>query len=92
MVNQNEKHPDSELIDDLGGTTEAAKFFKVSAPSISEWRRTGLPKARMMYLQLARPDLFKKNKSPTLPYAIPNGAKAREAKDRMGRQLPKVPE
>lgn len=59
MLNENEKHPDSDLIDQLGGTTEAAKFFDVSAPSISEWRRTGLPKARMMYLQLARPDLFR---------------------------------
>jgi DNA-binding transcriptional regulator YdaS (Cro superfamily) len=32
------------------------------------------------------------SESPALPYTIPNGAKAREAKDRMGRQLPKVPE
>lgn len=58
MVNQNEKHADSALIDGLGGTNKAAEFFKVTAPSISEWRRTGLPKARRMYLELARPDLF----------------------------------
>lgn len=58
MDNQNDKHADSELIDKLGGTTKAAEFFDVSAPSISEWRKTGLPKARMMYLKLARPDLF----------------------------------
>lgn len=58
MTNRNEKHADSELIDKLGGTTKAAEFFEVKPSSISEWRRTGLPKARMMYLRLARPDLF----------------------------------
>lgn len=58
MANTNTKHPDSDLIDKLGGTTKAAEFFEVSAPSISEWRMTGLPKARMMFLKLARPDFF----------------------------------
>jgi hypothetical protein len=69
MANLNTHHPDSELIDKLGGTTKAAEFFDVSAPSISEWRKTGLPRARMMYLRLARPDLFgedrRKSKSRT---------------------------
>jgi hypothetical protein len=67
MANETKKHADSELIDKLGGTSKAAEFFDVSAPSISEWRKTGLPKARMMYLRLARPDLFgeKKNRRRT---------------------------
>jgi hypothetical protein len=58
MANANYNHKDSDLIDKLGGTTKAAAFFEVKPPSISEWRKTGIPKARMMYLRLARPDLF----------------------------------
>lgn len=58
MPNLNEKHEHSALIDRLGGTNKAAEFFEVSPPSISEWRRTGLPKARLMYLRVARPDVF----------------------------------
>jgi len=56
-------HPDSALIDKLGGTSKAAEFFDVTPPSISEWRKTGLPKARMMYLRLARPDFFGKKRN-----------------------------
>lgn len=58
MSNANVNHEDSDLIDRLGGTTKAAEFFDVKPPSISEWRKTGIPRARMMYLRVARPDLF----------------------------------
>lgn len=52
-------HPDSELIDALGGTTEVAALCKVSPQAVSHWRRDGIPKARRMYLRLLKPEAFK---------------------------------
>ena len=49
----------SELIDRLGGTFKTAELFDLAPPSVSEWRaRNCIPKARLMYLRLARPDIF----------------------------------
>ena len=45
-------------IDMLGGTSAAADFFEVKPPSVSEWRVRGIPKARLMYLKVSRPDIF----------------------------------
>jgi hypothetical protein len=55
---QTEKHPDSEIIDRLGGTAEVARLCKVKPPSVSEWRSTGIPDARRQFLELLRPDVF----------------------------------
>jgi len=52
---------DAELIKKLGGTFVVAKMFSIRPPSVSEWKRKGIPKARRMYLEVVRPDLFKKN-------------------------------
>jgi hypothetical protein len=49
---------DSEIIDALGGTLAAASLCEVSPPSVSEWRKKGIPKARRMFLRSVRPDLF----------------------------------
>ena len=48
---------DSELIDALGGTTAVARLCEVRAPSVSEWRVRGIPKARRMFLSAIRPDI-----------------------------------
>ena len=48
----------SETIDRLGGTSEVAKLCEVNPASVSEWRHKGIPKARLMFLRLARPDAF----------------------------------
>lgn len=48
----------SEIIDQLGGTFEVARLCEVQPPSVSEWRRNGIPKARLMFLRLARPEVF----------------------------------
>jgi hypothetical protein len=48
----------NEIIDQLGGTTAAAKLCEISPASVSEWRHKGIPKARMQFLRLARPDIF----------------------------------
>jgi len=51
-------HPDSSVITALGGTFAVAKLCDVRPPSVSVWRKTGIPKARLMFLRLARPDIF----------------------------------
>jgi hypothetical protein len=53
-----EAHPDSALIDLLGGTAVVARMFEVKQPSISGWRHAGIPRARRQYLAVIRPDLF----------------------------------
>lgn len=52
-----EKTPD-EIIDALGGTSEVARLCEVQPPSVSEWRKLGIPKARLAFLRLARPAVF----------------------------------
>ena len=49
---------DSEIIDRLGGTAEVARLCRVRPPSVSEWRRFGIPDARRQFLELLRPDVF----------------------------------
>ncbi|WP_369913916.1 Rha family transcriptional regulator [Xanthomonas sp. NCPPB 3005] len=48
----------NQIIDALGGTFAVARLCKVKPPSVSEWRRSGIPDARLQFLQLARPDVF----------------------------------
>lgn len=48
----------SEIIDALGGTFRVAELCEVKPPSVSEWRKSGIPAARLMFLRLARPDVF----------------------------------
>ncbi|MFZ3001416.1 MAG: hypothetical protein WA071_13895 [Undibacterium umbellatum] len=58
------KKEDSRIIDALGGTGAVAKIFGVSDPTVSIWRRIGIPKARRMYLEVVYPHLFG-NPTPT---------------------------
>jgi hypothetical protein len=48
----------SQIIDDLGGTKATAELFGIESAAVSQWRRNGIPKPRMQYLRLARPELF----------------------------------
>ncbi|WP_025138110.1 hypothetical protein [Achromobacter sp. DH1f] len=52
------KHPDSDIIDRLGGTAAVARLCKVKDPSVSDWRKGGIPSARRMFLETIRPDAF----------------------------------
>lgn len=63
------KHPDSEIIDALGGTVAVARLCKVKPPSVSDWRKEGIPPARRMYLQAVRPGAFEP--APELATAAP---------------------
>lgn len=56
-----------EIIDALGGTSETARIFDIKPPSVTEWRTFGIPKPRLMYLKLLRPELFPAQQSDTPP-------------------------
>jgi hypothetical protein len=49
---------DSIVIDRLGGTVAVANLCKISPQAVSQWRESGIPSARVMFLQLLRPDAF----------------------------------
>ncbi|WP_454752180.1 hypothetical protein [Cupriavidus necator] len=46
------------IINKLGGTSAVAQIFNIKPGSVSEWRHTGIPPARLMYLRLAHPEIF----------------------------------
>lgn len=46
------------VIDAFGGTSKVAKLFNIKPPSVSEWRESGIPSARLMCLRLMRPEVF----------------------------------
>lgn len=48
----------SEIIDALGGTFRVAELCEVRPPSVSDWKKHGIPRARLMFLRIARPDVF----------------------------------
>lgn len=58
-MDEKAQHPDAALIVALGDTTVVAQLCRVKPPSVSEWKRTGIPAARRQYLELLRPDVFR---------------------------------
>lgn len=46
------------LIDRLGGTTAVANLCDCKPPSVHQWRTDGIPKYRLQFLRLARPEAF----------------------------------
>lgn len=46
------------IIDRLGGTTAVAKLCECQPPSVHQWRIDGIPKYRIQFLRLARPEVF----------------------------------
>ena len=49
----------NKVIDALGGTNAVAKLCNVKPPSVSGWREDGIPDARLMYLKVIKPHVFK---------------------------------
>lgn len=45
------------LIEQMG-TVPLMAMFDISKGAISQWRSNGIPKARLMYLELSHPELF----------------------------------
>jgi hypothetical protein len=54
----NKKLTPDEIIDALGGTSKTADLCEVTLSAVSQWRDEGIPKPRMMFLRLARPEIF----------------------------------
>lgn len=69
------KHPDAKIIDLLGGTCAVAALCRVRPPSVSEWKRRGIPRARRQFLELFRPDVFGTGEIQGLSYlGVPDDA------------------
>ncbi|WP_321943007.1 carph-isopro domain-containing protein [Paraburkholderia tropica] len=49
----------SRIIDRLGGTGDVARMCDVDPAAVSQWRRNGIPKARLQFIRLARPEVLK---------------------------------
>ena len=47
------------IIEALGGTFRVAELCEVRPPSVSDWKKHGIPRARMMFLRVARPEIFR---------------------------------
>lgn len=48
----------NKVIDALGGTSEVATLCNVTTGGVSQWRKDGIPDARLMYLKAVRPKVF----------------------------------
>ena len=59
-------HPDAALVEALGGTSKVAALCDIKSPSVSEWKRTGIPKAQRNCLRLAPPDVVQAYEAGTL--------------------------
>lgn len=44
----------TQVVDALGGTAAVARLCEISMPSVSDWKKEGIPRARMMFLRVAR--------------------------------------
>ena len=50
------------IIGELGGTTAVSKLCRIAPPSVANWKKKGLPRAREDFFRALRPDLFKTDK------------------------------
>ncbi|MBF5007618.1 helix-turn-helix domain-containing protein [Diaphorobacter caeni] len=44
----------TQVIDTLGGTAAVSRIFGIALSSVSNWRDHGIPKSRVMYLEVAK--------------------------------------
>lgn len=61
------EHPHSAYIARLGGPTKVAGLCRIRPQAVSQWRRFGIPPARLDYLMLLRPDVFEAEGAPSVP-------------------------
>ncbi|WP_213761780.1 hypothetical protein [Caballeronia sp. dw_19] len=45
-----------QIIDGLDGTGAVAELCEIDPGAVSQWRKKGIPKSRVKFLRLARPD------------------------------------
>lgn len=51
--------PATNIIKALGGSSAVARLFGIAIPSVTNWKKTGIPKPRMMYLEAVYADKLK---------------------------------
>lgn len=52
----------NRILDALGGDVGAAEFFEITRQGVAKFRKQGyIPRARMLHLKAARPDLFEQS-------------------------------
>ena len=49
----------NQIIDALGGTSEVARLCGIKPPSVSEWRRDGIPWPWLLFFSRERPDVVR---------------------------------
>jgi predicted transcriptional regulator len=59
----NEKVDAEQVIAKLGGNAKTAELCEVTPGAVSQWLHNGIPRAQLKFLKLARPDVFKAQKS-----------------------------
>lgn len=52
------------VIERLGGTCETARLFEISPAAVSDWRKKGIPKSRILFLKVVRPDALAEEQAP----------------------------
>jgi hypothetical protein len=65
------------IIDGLDGTVAVADLCDIDPGAVSQWRKNGIPRPRIQFLRLARPDFNWASVPAT--YAIRQPRKPREA-------------
>ena len=48
------------IIDAIGGTVSAARLCRVKPPSVSDWKKYGIPDSRLQVIELTHPELAEK--------------------------------
>lgn len=53
MTTKTDRNADAiQIIEALGDTTKVARIFGIRKASVSDWKKGGIPRARMMYLKV----------------------------------------
>ena len=60
----------ANVIEALGGTNATARICGVASSAVAEWRKRGIPKARLEFLRLAFPDLHWREAASTTPLTV----------------------
>ena len=58
MSKRKRRHPDSKVIDALGGTVAVATLCGIKSPSVSQWRWDGISGGFRKFLMLKHPEAF----------------------------------
>lgn len=58
------------VIKRLGGGVKVAALCEVTPAAVSQWISNGIPPARLMFLRLARPEVFNASEAEPTPEKI----------------------